>query len=91
MVEAIQESSNEEELAEATSVVLQKVLCEIGHGTFPDRQLSKDFVRFVSRGFKDKVQDLVGGSQEKGKRASVLKFVIDVVFDDLHERVKDFK
>jgi hypothetical protein len=91
MVEAIHECKSEEELAESTSLVLQKVLCEIGHGTFPDRQLNKDFVRFVAGAFRDKVQDIVGGSQDKGKRASILKFVIDVVFDELHERIKEYK
>lgn len=90
MVDAISECQSDAELANATSLIFQRLLCDHGHGSFPDRQLNKDIVHLVSRSFRDKVQDLVGGSAEAAKRAGILKDVIDVVFDELHERVRDY-
>ena len=90
MVDAISECQSEAELANAASLIFQRLLCDHGHGSFPDRQLNKDIVHLVSRSFRDKVQDLVGGSEEADKRAGILKYVIDVVFDDVHGRVQDY-
>jgi hypothetical protein len=39
--------------------VLSRFVTQLGHRVFPDRLLNKDFVRMVSRAFKDKVEDLV--------------------------------
>ena len=85
-------------MAETITAVLVGVLSFRGHETFPDRQLNKDFVRNVSRTFKDKVEDISreqnqeGGEAERKKsKAQVLKFVVDVLFDGLHEEIKDFQ
>lgn len=90
MVDAISECQSEAELAKATSLIFQRLLCDHGHSSFPDRQLNKDIVHQVSRSFRDKVQELGGGSQEAEKRAGILKYVIDVVFDELHARIEDY-
>ena len=58
MVEAIQDSEDQEGLAESMSVVLGHVLGTYGALTFPDKNLNKEFVRQVAGAFKDKVEDL---------------------------------
>lgn len=62
MTEAIQESAESAELAQATSAILKHVLCTAGSRTFPDTQLNKTFVRKVSAAFRDKVEELGAAS-----------------------------
>lgn len=89
IAEAIRESVTEAELAETLSLVCSRLLHTWGHHTFPNGQLNKEFVRVVARAFKDKVEDLV--EQDQSKTGTVLKYVIDVVFDSIHEQIRDFK
>ena len=46
-------------------------------------------MRLVARAFKEKVEDLV--EQDQSKTGTVLKYVIDVVFDSIYEQIKDFQ
>jgi len=78
MVEAIHDSQDATELAEAISVVLTHSVCTFGAHTFPDRQLNKDFVRRVGQAFRDRVEDLAA---QNGDHAQVIKLVVDVAFD----------
>ena len=59
MGDALGESNSVEELAVATETVLSVMLFSLGHHSFPNKQLNKDCVRVLARGFKDKVEDLV--------------------------------
>ena len=99
MAEAIQECQTQEQLAETMGKLLSNFVRKLGHRTFPDRQLNKDFVRILSRAFKDKVEDIVSILKQKmdqdtegakSQCGQVLKYIIDVVFDSLSEHVKDF-
>ena len=62
MADAIQECRTREQLAETMATVLSRLLSKLGHRTFPDTHLNKDFVRILSRTFKDKVEDIVRDS-----------------------------
>ena len=99
MADAISECRTREQLAETMDALLSNFVSKLGHRTFPDRQLNKDFVRILSRAFKDKVDDIVSDSKQEidqtnedsaAQCGQVLKHVIDVVFDSLCDHVKDF-
>ena len=62
MADAIQECRTPEQLADTMATVLSRLVSKLGHRTFPDKHLNKDFVRILSRAFKDKVEDIVSDS-----------------------------
>ncbi len=63
--EAISDCKSEEDLSRVIEIVSVKFLMELGHHSFPDNQLAKDFVRIVSTSFKDKVEDLVSDAKQQ--------------------------
>ena len=48
-------------------------------------------MRIVSRAFKDKIEELISEKpkeQRKEEQASILKYVLDVMFDGIYEKIK---
>jgi len=90
VVEAIRDSASEEQLGETLGHVVSKLLLRAwGHLAFPHGQLNKEFVRAVTQAFKDKVEEYT--VQDRSKTATLVKYVVDVIFDAIYDTIKDFQ
>jgi hypothetical protein len=83
MEEAVHESTDAQQLAQAVSMVTTTLAGTFGCHTFPDTQLNKTFVRAMTSALKEKVTELA--QNDKNLEGKILKAVIDATFDDLHD------
>jgi len=79
MADAIQECQTMQDISDTLDVVFFRFIKTYGHHTFPDKQLNKDFVKLISRAFKDKVEDL----KENETLESIVKYTVDRAFDKI--------
>lgn len=92
MVDAVQEASSEANLAEAVAAVITLVLRKFGNHAFANGNLNKSFTRDMASAVRDKVEELAMQEPDiEAARASIVKHVLDVVFDAAHDEIKDFK
>jgi len=88
MAEAIQDCSDAEQLATASSVAVCHLVTTLGARPFSDARLNKSFMKTVAGAFRDRVETITQGGSAK---AELLKLVIDSVFDALHEALRDYE